>query len=269
VVHGCYRGSRVLSAVSATEVVVTRRRRGLDRVARFVAPSAFMAARLVDIGLPPERLVVKPHFVPDPGPRPRPPSSSDEVLFIGRLAPGKGLLTLLRAWERYRTSTTGRAASLRLTIVGDGPIADDLVEAAPRGVEFTGWLPAPEVRERLAAARAFVFPSEWYEPFGMVLIEAMSAGLPIVASTAADAVAITDPPPELVAAAGDERELASALGRLDDDTLVDRAGTASRRRFESRYDLTAGIAGLEDLYTGTIGGEAGRADRAACGTAAR
>ncbi len=102
VVHGCYRGSRVLSSIAAVEIMTTRRSSVLDKhVVTFVAPSRFMADRLIEIGLPSDRLVVKPHFVADPGGRAGPPSASRDVLCIGRLAPGKGLPTLLRAWERY------------------------------------------------------------------------------------------------------------------------------------------------------------------------
>ncbi|MEM1333745.1 MAG: glycosyltransferase, partial [Actinomycetota bacterium] len=213
VLHGCYRDSRLLSAVAATEVASSRRRDVHDRVDRFVAPSRFMADRLVDIGVPTDRLVIKPHFTDDPGRRAAPPSASSEVVFIGRLAPGKGLETLLRAWELFDSRSD---AGLHLTIIGDGPLAPTLREAAPRGVHFGGWIAGDEVRRRLLGARAFVFPSEWYEPFGMVLLEAMSAGLPIVSTTASDAPRITAMPPELIAPGADERAVARCLALLED-----------------------------------------------------
>ncbi|MEP1124950.1 MAG: glycosyltransferase, partial [Ilumatobacter sp.] len=172
IVHRCYRDSFALSAVMAVEVMSTRRRRTLERIDRFVAPSAFMADRLVDIGVPADRLTVKPHFTPDPGPRASSPSTSNDVLFIGRLASAKGIRTLLRAWERHASGASREASARRLTIVGDGPLAAEAHESAPRGVEFAGWLSHAEVQRRMRGARAFVFPSEWYEPFGMVLIEA-------------------------------------------------------------------------------------------------
>lgn len=250
VLHGCYRDSRVLSAVAAAEVMWSRRRKVFDRVDRFVAPSRFMADRLVDIGLPPERLVVKPHFTNDPGPRDAPPSSSREVLFIGRLAPGKGIETLIRAWERAASSPS---FDLRLTVIGDGPLAGLAREAAPRGVDFAGWIDGAEVRRRLLSARAFAFPSEWYEPFGMVLLEAMSAGLPIVTTTASDAPRISATPAELIAPGADERAYADCLGRLDDH-MVDQAGQAARDRFEAIYSPPSGLAGLEHLYRSIIDG---------------
>jgi glycosyltransferase involved in cell wall biosynthesis len=243
VLHGCYRGSRLQSALHATEVAVTRARRVLDRsVDRFVAPSRFMADRLLDIGVPGDRLVVKPHFVVDPGPRHRAPSASRDVLCIGRLAPGKGVDTLLAAWPAV-------AGDLRLTVIGDGPL--DLAGALPERAEILGWRSRAEVAERMLGARALVMPSEWYEPFGMVLIEAMSAGLPIIVTSAAGARSIVGAPDSLVVPPGRPDELAAAIDSLDDDT-VDSEGAANRLRFEDRYTETTGVANLEALYSSVV-----------------
>lgn len=241
VVHGCYRDSRLLSAVAAVEVMSTRRRRALSHVDRFVAPSAFMADRLIDIGVPSERLSVKPHFIADPGPRHNAPSASQEVLYVGRLAAPKGVATLLRAWERHRSARP----DARLVVIGDGPLLPELVEAAPRSVEFAGWMSHADVQQRMLGARAFVFPSEWYEPFGMVLIEAMAAGLPVIATTASDAVRITGT--ELVAPAGEDRAMAACLEQLEDRT-VDELGARSRELFERTYTEAQGVRDLEALY---------------------
>ncbi len=257
--HGCYRGSRMLSAVAATEVTLTRRRQVFNHgIDRFVAPSRFMADRLIDIGLPADRLTVKPHFVTDRGARSAPPSSSNEVLYIGRLAAGKGLHTLLRAWERFRANPAHPdTTDLTLSIIGDGPMASELREAAPRGVTFVGWLERDEVMARLLCARAFVFPSVWYEPFGMVLVEALSAGVAMVVTNASEAPVITAVPPELMAPVDDDAALAAALGRLDDRT-VDQVGAANRRRFETHYSAEIGLQNLESLYREVIAGPRAR-----------
>ncbi len=249
VIHACYRDSRALSAIAAVEVMSTRRRGILERIDRFIVPASFMADRLVDIGLPSDRLVVKPHFTDDPGPRPSAPSTSDDVLFIGRLADAKGIATLLRAWERHADAhrrRTGR--SPRLTVIGDGPMSAEARESAPRSVDFIGWRGRHEVTERMLSARAFVFPSQWYEPFGMVLIEAMAAGLPIVVTTASDAPFITGAPPTLVAPAGDAHALAACLDDLTDDTFTDETGAASRQRFCDHYGVETGIDRLVQIY---------------------
>ncbi len=249
VVHACYRGSRALSAIQAVEVVTARRRRTLtDGVTTFVAPSRFMADRLIDIGVPAGRLIVKPHFTDDPGPRPGPPSRSGELLYVGRLAPGKGVETMLAAWDAARSSD---GASRHLSIVGDGPSADALKASASQDVTFHGWLTRDAVTSRLLDARALVFPSEWYEPFGMVLLEALSAGLPIVTTNAAAAAAISGSPPSLVVPAGRTDLLAAAMGSLT-DSVVDRAGTDSRQRFEDTFSERAGLVALEGLYRTAI-----------------
>ena len=247
VLHGCYRDSHLQSALHATEVAVTRSRHVLDRsVARFVAPSRFMADRLLDMAVPRDRLVVKPHFVADPGPRLNAPSSSDEVLCVGRLAPGKGIDTLLEAWPAV-------GGGRRLTVVGDGPL--ELDGRTPPGVELLGWCSRAEVTERMLRARALVMPTEWYEPFGMVLIEAMSAGLPVIVTTAAGARTIVGGRESLVVPPDRPEALAGALNSLDDDT-VDAEGAANRKRFEARYTEAIGVANLEALYASVLRGEA-------------
>lgn len=243
VAHGCYRDSRLQSALQATEVAVTRTRGILDRsVQRFIAPSQFMADRLIEIGVPGERLVVKGHFSSDPGPRPTPPSQSQSIVSVGRFAMGKGLDTLVDAWPRV-DPTLGRS----LALIGDGPLA----VRAPSGVDVPGWLPRTEVTARLLRARALVMPSEWYEPFGMVLIEAMSAGLPIVATTAAAARSIVGVGGLLAVPPCEPAALARAIEALD-DAAVDRMGAANRRRFEECYTEAVGLRALETLYESTI-----------------
>ena len=249
VVHGCYRGSRALSALQATEVMVTRRRGVLDTaVTTFVAPSQFMADRLADVGVPTERTVVKAHFVDDPGPRPDSPSASKEILVVGRLSQGKGIDTLLDAWQ---TADVPARHGWTLQVLGDGPLADQVRHRLPAGVELLGWRARDETRRRLLSARGLVMPSELYETFGMVLVEAMSAGLPVVVTTVAGAAAIVEPPPALLVAPRDPAALSAALDALDDAT-VDAIGAANRRRFEQHYSESIGVAALESLYRDAI-----------------
>lgn len=240
--HGCYRDSRVLSAVQAVEIAVTRKRQILPAaVDRFVAPTRFMADLLMDIGLPGDRVVVKPHFVHDPGHRALPPSAATDVVVVGRLAPGKGIATLLDAWRR-----SAARDRFRLVVVGDGPEAPRVRDAASIGVELLGWRDRDEVTERLLGARALVAPWERYEPFGMVLIEAMSAGLPVIVTSAAGADEIVGDGAAVVPP-GSAAALAAALDGLT-DAIVDRQGALNRERFVQHFDEPAGTAALEALY---------------------
>jgi glycosyltransferase involved in cell wall biosynthesis len=244
VVHRCYKGSYAASAVAAVELVVHRARRTMPRsVNRFIAPSDFAADLLVRAGVDVSRIAVKPHFTHDPGPRLGPPSASAEVLYVGRLAPGKGVEELLSAWRRHP------CRGLRLVLVGDGPLRTMLEEQVTEDVELTGWLPRDEVLARMRSARALVFPSTWYEPFGMVLIEALAAGLPVTGFGAGAARQIVRPdPPELLVPVGDAEALAEALDRLQEDTFVDEVGRRSRARFEAAFTPERNLPALESIY---------------------
>ena len=104
----------------------------------------------------------------------------------------------------------------------------------------------------MLSARALVMPTEWYEPFGMVLIEAMSAGVPIVTTTMAGARAIVGGSDELVVPPRRPAALAAALDALD-DTTVDAEGAANRARYEANYTEQRGLDELLAVYTTAIG----------------
>ena len=95
--HACYRGSRSQTG-AAVAMLMAHRLRGTWRrdVDRYIAPSAFLKHKLVEGGLPAERIVVKPNFVaPDPGSK---PGQGDYALFVGRLTETKGIACLLNAY---------------------------------------------------------------------------------------------------------------------------------------------------------------------------
>ena len=177
VLHRCYRKSRAGSA--AVALMITSHRAlgtwGSD-VDLYISNSEFARQQFVRGGLPAEKIRIKPNFVhPDPGPR---SGGGEYALFIGRLAAEKGLLTLLRAWRSF--------PAMRLIVLGDGPLRPllerEVVENDLSGVQLVGWRPREELPDWLHGARFLVFPSEWYETFGRVLVEALAAGLPVIAA---------------------------------------------------------------------------------------
>jgi glycosyltransferase involved in cell wall biosynthesis len=176
VFHGCYRGSRAGSAVVTAAYAFHRLLRTWERVDLFIAVSAFEREILVRGGLPAEKVVVKPNFVAsDTWQAER--TGEDAALFVGRLSPEKGIRTLLAAWN------TGRIP-LRLKIIGDGPMADEVRSSAARNgkIEFMGLQPPEAVYREMAKARFLVFPSEWFETFGRTVVEAFSQGMPVLAT---------------------------------------------------------------------------------------
>jgi glycosyltransferase involved in cell wall biosynthesis len=176
VAHGCYRGSRAGSAVVTAAYGLHRFLHTWDCVDLFIAVSGFEREILVRGGLPAEKIVVKPNFIgsdtlaADGNPE-------DAALFVGRLAPEKGIGTLLAAWNAGRIP-------LRLKIAGDGPLADEVRSNAARNsaIEYLGALPPEAVYPQMARAKFLVFPSEWFETFGRTIVEAFSQGTPVLAA---------------------------------------------------------------------------------------
>ncbi len=176
VVHGCYRGSRAASAVVAG-MLGYHKLRGTyaHEVDQYIVLSEFSRQKYIEMGLPEEKLSVKPNFVDsDPGAG---TGTGGYALFVGRLSQEKGIAPLLAAWERL-------GSRLPLKVVGDGPQAS-LVELAASqlsGVEWLGRKPRDAVLALMQEAILLVFPSVCYETFGMTIVEAFAAGTPVVAS---------------------------------------------------------------------------------------
>jgi len=226
--HGCWRGSRLATAVWADAIAHHRRRQTWERcVDRFVAPSAFAQRKLAEAGLDAARSVVIADPVPDPGP-PAPPGRGG--VYVGRLAPEKGVRLLLEAWRAL--------AGTPLTLVGDGPQRAELERQAadlPQ-VRFTGWLPADRVRAELARAAFAVAPSLCYETFGLAAAEALAAGRPLVAAHPGALAELVEPGRNgLRFASGDARSLAEACRALASDPQRAAAmGGEARLLFEER-----------------------------------
>ena len=104
-----------------------------------------------------------------------------DFLFVGRFVAKKNLNVLLAAYARYRE--LAGAAARRLVLAGDGELADDLKAQAGEGVEFTGFLKAEEVSQRLARALALCLVST-EEQWGLVVNEAAAFGVPSIVSQA-------------------------------------------------------------------------------------
>ena len=142
------------------------------------------------------------------------PLGDPVIVYVGRLVREKGISTLLKAVARIRR--LGMAASL--VVVGpdsDGAIARFRAEAVATGLEsadvcFTGAKDNPE--EYLAAADVAVVPSEWEEPFGLAVLEAMACGTPPVVSDRGVMSKLVVPfRNQLVFQAGDDAQLATRL----------------------------------------------------------
>lgn len=178
VIYGCYRGSRVLSAVVWAVGLGLRRALRNENV-RVVAPSMFAAQALsnavgICVGVVPNILPAVPVVERE---------AEKYVLFAGRLSEEKGVGDLLAAW-----AALSNRFDTELVIVGDGEQRADLEKMVSRdsidGVRFVGLVGQTEIARWMRSARLCVVPSRFPETFGLVAAEAAANGCGVIVSDA-------------------------------------------------------------------------------------
>ena len=240
--HGCYRDSALATVPVALNLTVNRQRWWSD-VSRFFCISAAQRQLLIQGGMPASRMSVKHNFVPDPGVRRTGPG--EHVLFLGRLTEEKGVGLLMSAWERA-------SVGLPLVIAGTGPMEDEVAQwASSRSdVRYVGLQDAAGCRALTASAATVVVPSTWLEAFGLVVVEAMAAGVPTVAAAHGAFVELVDDGVTgVLHRPGDPESLASAL-----EAGVKLPGDAARARYERDFTPEVGLARLEEGYRAAMAG---------------
>jgi glycosyltransferase involved in cell wall biosynthesis len=179
--HRCYNNSLPASAAVVGMQITHRHilQTYPDKVHAFIIPSRRGMEFYRKAGWPDNRLFYKPHFVNnsiEPATMSA-PERDRTILFVGRLSSEKGIRELLSAWSRIQTNWT-------LTIVGTGPLEHELTNtfASLKNVVWRGWCTRATVLDMMKKARFVVVPSLWHEPFGMVAVEALACGTPVLAS---------------------------------------------------------------------------------------
>jgi glycosyltransferase involved in cell wall biosynthesis len=246
IVHGCYRSSRLATAAVAAMIAIHH---GLgtweQKVTRYIALTEFSRRRLVEGGVPAERITVKPNFIhPDPMPKNEPGSYA---LYVGRLSEEKGLRVLLAAWGMVRSR-------IPLRIAGDGPMREEMAaEIEAKGlqsVELLGHVSPSDVVALMHGARFLVVPSQCYEGFPRTIAEAFACGLPPVASRLGSmAEIIADGENGLHFTPGDAAELAEKVEwAWTHPAELEAMGRAARAEYEGKYTAERNYAMLMEIY---------------------
>jgi len=248
--HRCYRGS--LAATGALTLMLAANRLSgayVHNVDRYIALTRFAASRLAAGGLPADRIVVKPNCLEETPERGG--GSGGFALYVGRLSQEKGVRTLLNAWRHL--------GSRRLLIVGQGPLHEELRETARTAglaVEFLGHRPRAEVLALTRQAMFLIVPSEWFEGFPMVVVEAFACGTPVIASKigSLDEI-VADGLTGAKFRPADPEELAEAVRRLsaDPDGLA-RMRIAARATFDREYRSERNLSQLLAIYRDAMSG---------------
>lgn len=230
VTYRCYKGS-----LAATLPVALGTHFANDPLlasaTRIVTLNDDMRHRYASVGVPLDRLTTVPNFVPSSGEPGR--HDGDYWLFVGRLSEEKGIARLVASWP----------AGPKLKVVGSGPLEDELARTSGTNIEFLGQLPNPEVTRMLREAKGLFFPSLWGEGLPTVYLEALAAGLPVVAR------------PESIVGSLVQVEGTGFVSAGDTPADIDRAEALfpslyahCRAQFEAHYTEQAWVETMVSLY---------------------
>lgn len=248
IIHSCYRENRAATAATAA-MLTTHRAMGTwtKMVDRYITLTNFAREKLIKGGIPAEKIVVKPNFVhPDPQVG---NGSGGYALYVGRLSVEKGIDNLIAAWEKLDSQ-------IPLKIVGDGPLANFVVQATNRlpEIEWLGRKPLKEVQDLMGKAMFLVFPSKWYETFGRVAVEAFAKGTPVIAAKiGAIAELINHDQTGLLFSPDNAKDLADKVDWcLSNPSKLAQMRKEARREFESKFTAEANYKMIMKIYTSVL-----------------
>jgi glycosyltransferase involved in cell wall biosynthesis len=206
----------------------------LNCVDKFICLTEFQRDLLSKFGMPSEKLFVKPNFVSDRGCLFQ--QEGKYVIFVGRLSSEKGVLPLAKLWRKM---------DIPLYIVGTGPLRRKLPIA--NNIHYLDQVDNESLIELIMGARFLVMNSTCYEPFGLVLIEALSCGIPcLVPNLGAMPEIIADGIHGYVFKSGNMNELAEKAKLLWDNATSMKRNC--RMEYENKYTPERNIKLLLDAY---------------------
>jgi glycosyltransferase involved in cell wall biosynthesis len=233
------RDSWAESVAYGVAIELHRRLRLVERwVDAYVTPSAFLTQLLVSAGFPAERIRLIRNGVRVSNSR---RANREFALYAGRLAPEKGIRTLMQASKR--------APEVPLVIAGDGPLASEVRAAVNGVITFAGFLPADALRHLRAKAAFAVVPSESPDVLTYAAVEAIAEGAPVITTNLGGLPEVARHGAGVVVPAGNPDALASAMRRLwrrsQEEPNFGRAASESAHR---NFSLETQTQRLIELY---------------------
>ena len=173
--YRCYRNSSFLSAVYAAAIGINRLASVMSKIAAYVCLTEFSQRELLEVGIPEEKIFIRPNFIDAATTTPT-PGKGNYIVYLGRLSHEKGVWTLIHAFERLK--------DVALRIVGTGPLEERLrsyvQEKNLQHISLVGFKQGQEKKELLENSFCTIVPSEWYENFPVVILESYAAAKPVI-----------------------------------------------------------------------------------------
>jgi len=180
-------------------------------------------------------------------------NSKLSIVFVGRLAKPKDPLLLLKAFNDLSPKLKDKAS---ISIIGDGPklkqLKEYIKETKLQGINLLGSIPRKEVFEVLKRSDIFALISSW-EGFPYTIIEAMSCGLPVIASDVGGIREALNNECGILVKRGDQQEIKQALEKLlKNPSLIKEMGRNAKERLEKEFSLGKMLRETEQVYKKVI-----------------
>jgi glycosyltransferase involved in cell wall biosynthesis len=243
IIYKCWRDSYFLSYFLARALRTHFKKKTFkNRIDCYITLSEFSKKKFIKAGFSEKKLFIKPNFLELNTEKRNEPQNL--ALFIGRLVDYKGINTLISAFKKIDMRY--------VKIIGDGPLYKELKRKTKDivNIELLGRLPHEKTVEYVRNSSFLVFPSECYEPFGRVIIEAFACGVPVLASRlGAAAQIIEDGRTGLHFRSGDPGDLATkAEWAWTHKKEMEEMGREARREYERKYTEDKNYEILMDIY---------------------
>jgi glycosyltransferase involved in cell wall biosynthesis len=250
VLHRCNRGSLAASLLGCIEMYLHKLWRTYEKnVDLFISPSQFLRRKLVEYGFDEHKIAHLPNFIDADDYPFHYAADSDYFVFVGRLIPIKGVLTLLKAMEEVK--------HFRLLVVGEGYLRPELeryAEGEKLGVEFLGYKSGHELEQIIKGSLFTVVPSEWYENLPYAILEAFAMGKPVVGSDIGGIPELIEHGANgLLFKAGNAQDLASKIHYLlDHRQMIPEMGRRAREKVEKTYNPESHYQRIISIYNSLI-----------------
>jgi glycosyltransferase involved in cell wall biosynthesis len=241
--YGCYQSSVASAQLTLNTGIHKTIGTFKTQIDRYIVVTEFNKQKLMhsSLQLQAEQIVVKPNSVEDIGLAPT-AGRTGPYLFVGRLSPEKGVLTLLEAAKK---------GGFPLEILGGGPLKERVEEAAAShpNIKYLGFQPRDVILDKMKRAQALLFTSVWYEGLPLTILEAMSCGLPILISNLGNLNEIvTEGKDGLWFTPGNADSLLGAIARFEAGDRT-KLAEGARQTYLERYTPVQNLAGLEKVYS--------------------